>query len=311
MKVDSSKRSKKVVTPGKRKGKKAPKRQGLPDLRRDIEAIARHISDPCNSDLSISGLPGQRGIISRFVSEINTTFGGGGSSFNNDLFFSYFPSNTTYALSNQTAITTFTPTLGQVSGPGSSFFNAENTPGNTFRPLGACVEVMNFTNIMNRGGTWGVLHTPANVIDGNPTTTSRLFAASNERGLFGSESEPLMFTWRPGYMDDTYSTWAGVGENVDFTDRNCLTLVMSGPEEVQSVRIRITLVCEWLPNIGLTTNGLVTPTAGGSTHNLRSSQVVSALDKAKPGWFGPMMKEYGMPILKNLGTQLLGMIAAV
>jgi hypothetical protein len=292
------------------KGQKKPKVrtstlvESKKDLARDIELISKHISDPCNSDLSASGLPGQKGMVARFVSDIDVSFGTGTSQF-----FSYFPSNTTYALSGGNSTHLFTPILGQYSGPGSSFFNSDSTPGNTFRPLGACIEVMNYTSIMNRGGTWAVLHTPANVIDGVQTNYQNLIGAANERGLFGSGTEPLQFLWRPGYMDDAYSTWAGAGEEVDYTDRNAITLVLTGPDDnVQNCRIRITLVCEWLPNVGLTTTGLVAPTVGGSAHNLRSSQIVGALDKASPGWFGPMMSKYGPMAAKAIGNQLLKLI---
>ena len=235
-----SKNQKNVVKNKKSRVQKAPK---MNQLQQDMMAIARHISDPCNSDLSASGLPGQKGIVSRFVSETNFEMLSGTS-----LSITYCPATSSYSADATVGSgNTFTPNILGIGGPGTSFLGGSNPVANAFRPLGACIEVMNYTPTVSRGGMWAFLHTPTASVYNSLTNVDNQFASANERGTWGDGS-PVQALWRPGYLDDTYGTWDDSRNEVtDFTDRNSITFACMAGAERQDIRVRITLVCEWVP----------------------------------------------------------------
>lgn len=251
---------------------------------RDLKALMSHIADPCNSDLSISGLPGQRGIISRFVQEEVVTLEIG-----EFWTFSYFPAITSYSTDITASSTvTFAPNLFSNGGPGTSFLGGNTPVAENYRPLGACIELLNETSNINRSGSWAVVHSPAQTIQGITTSARNLSASANERGTWGN-GQSVMTNWRPGYLDDTYGKW-NYNVDADLSDKNVITTVISAGDRAQTIRIRVTLVAEWTPRLGTTSNGITTTLVGSSTSNLKSSQVVAMLDKATPKWWNSALQ---------------------
>lgn len=270
----------------KPKGKPKQKKQKSDPVSRDLEIIARHISDPCNSDLSSSGLPGQKGMIARFIHTLVVDVLAGKFAM-----YTFVPSTSTYSFSNNKLVgDEVIPNILSNGGPGTSFLNSN--VAKSFRPLGACVELINTNTIMTKGGSYSFLHTPVETIHEVGSDAGQYMAAANERGQFGMDSVEVK--WRPGMLDDTYGTWdATGGEPKEFTDKNCLTVVLGAGTVDQTIEIRTTLICEWVPNIGHTANGLVTPLTGGSCHNIRSAQVVAMLDQQRPHWWYQTAKAAG------------------
>nr|UJQ92828.1 MAG: hypothetical protein [Narnaviridae sp.] len=284
----------------KKKMKGGKKMVRSPTFRSDLDTIARHISDPCNSDLNESGLPGQKGIISRFVMEQNIELTAGATAS-----LTYLPATSTYSLDAVVGSSSvYTPNVLVVGGPGTTFLGGSSPIAASYRPLGACVEVFNYTPTVSRGGMWAILHTPANTINNVPTTTDNQFACANERGTFGDGS-PVQALWRPGYLDDTYGIWDDLrGESTDLTDRNSVTVALLAGASDQSIRVRMTLVCEWVPRVANTANGIVTPLVGSSTHNIKSSQVVAVLDHYRPNWWSSALRKMGSVAVQGLNTYM-------
>jgi hypothetical protein len=262
--------------------------KGKNDVDSDIQRIARHISDPCNSDLSSSGLPGQKGFVSRFVEEIECIVPA-----NEACVVGYWPGASSFSKHTGAIGFSYTPNILANGGPGTNFLGTSSAVASSFRPLGVCFEIMNYTRTINRGGMWAVINMPVKGFTGVATTPARLQSASNERGTFG-DGRPIQALWRPGLADDTYGVWNDANnEFKDQTDSTALVTVLSAGDAEQTIRLRMVLVCEWVPKIGETANGLIVPTAGASTHNIRSSQVVAALDKQRPGWWCSAIQSLG------------------
>jgi len=298
----------KVQKPKTSKNKSKPKvRNYSSDVYRDLDLIAQHIADPCNSDLSASGLPGQKGFVSRFsANQVFTVEAGkhfwevifpGALNFDNG-----FPA---------LGIDTYTPDIFSIGGPGTGFFNGG--PGYDYRVLGYCVEMFNITNTMSRGGSWSALHTTVDQVHKVESTVNTYRAAANERGSFGT-NDSVMIKWRPGLLDDTYGLWHGAQdgktEPAEFSDKNALAITISAPSENQSIELRHVAIVEWIPRIGVSNLGLSTPTVGASTHNIRSSQVAAMLDRQDPHWWfevGKMARSSLVPLAKSAIRNLMGM----
>jgi hypothetical protein len=286
------KNGKKMNGTPQKKGKNVKSRSN--PLQKELGVVAQHLLDPCRSPLTESGLPGQKGMISRFATVESVSVTG-----DHNYWLVINPGFLSYDSGISANVgATFTPSTMSKDGPGKNFLTTG--PGLTYRTLGFCLEVMNTTPQLDRGGMWNALHAPADVFYLNETSGANLIASANEGGTFGGETS-VMIKWRPGYMDDTYADYKGVDDSWDLNDRNSIVLNVLAPSSIQTLSVKMTAIVEWVPKIGTTFNGMVTPLTGGSTHNLKSAQVASMLDKTHGDWWYERRDQ-----LIGMGVEALG-----
>lgn len=212
----------------------------------------RMLRDPCHASLAESAYAGRSGITSRFVN-INTYTGTSNTAF----FSSYAPcplSRATVLAADAT--TAITPVFSSDM-PGAAFITAN---ADCYRIIGCCLGIEYIGTELNRSGAvyGGVL--PTSVISGGAATT-----IDTVKVLLGAESrtpdaKTLEILWFPGTDDTHYNKRTDAG-NFDDTHNSIVFCAENLPSGVQ-LKIRQTVIIEWLPKIGLGMS--MPPPAAGS-----------------------------------------------
>lgn len=258
-------------------------------------ALARALSDPCNAPLEPGVYPGQTGFITRFAQS--------------------------YTISLSAAQTAFM--VAVAPGPGISFggaatdlatataFAAFNTyvPGSSFsttnaksqRCLGACFEFFTNATPLNAQGTFYYGVVPYSVPSAYTVATALNSIVPTLQHMSKVNADAYELKFRPGILDSAYSTPNTPLTSAEVDDKNALVLVGGGFPASSTITIKVTLVMEWLPNIGLS---LSTPVgiAPPSVHTVDS--VLHTLDSAAPSWWAGRVGDAARFVWKHGGEQL-------
>lgn len=279
------------------------------DVNRDahIQAIAGLLNDPCNAPLPPPFLPGEQGMITRFVfdgSLINTG--------NNSGYLVFHP-NTGWAVSNNAA-------TGSTSIPASDFtISAANSPGFNFlsanatkvRGLAACVTVLpaalSITSITGDICVSSVSPSAVRQIIGAAHTVDALASYTNARTAIERRAYDTKF--KPSNLDSKYSSYQNtgtiIGTGTDIDDTSAILVVIRGVPTGSPINVRITWICEWVPKFNLGLSASVTNKPMAVDH----MAVGAILDRKRPNWWNNLLHEAGEAV--SYGVKQLGRTASM
>lgn len=208
------------------------------------------LRDPCNATLGESAYPGRAGMVNRFTS-ITTYAGSPGQT---AFLAQYSPASLAFTASAPaTSATPFVQSFDQPV-PGQPYIVASS---DSFRVIGFCVSIQYVGTELSRSGTiyGGVLPASAIPAGVSMTVDTAKVLLTNEARTPDRELELL---WFPGTKDMDYA------KNTDpvFQDsHNILVVAAEGLPEGLSLKIRQTIIVEWLPKTTLGMS-MPPPTAG-------------------------------------------------
>lgn len=263
------------------------------DTNRDIHinAIAALLNDPCNAPLPPPFLPGEQGMITRFVFDGALIGAGNGSGY------LVFHPNSGWAVSNNAA-------TGSTAIPASDFsISATNSPGFNFlaanatkvRGLAACVTVLpaalSITAITGDICVSSVSPSAVRQIISASHTVDSLASYTNARTAIERRAYDTKF--KPGNLDSKYSSYQNtgtiVGTGTDIDDTSAILVVIRGVPTGSPINIRITWICEWVPKFNLGLSASVTNKPMAVDH----MAVGAMLDRKKPNWWNNLLHEAG------------------
>lgn len=243
-KTKTTKTTRTVGTQSTRRSRKKKSSGGAPAMRSMTGLVATShwnmVRDPCNATLAESAYPGRAGMVNRFTS-IQTYSGVTGQT---AFMAQYLPAGLAFtATAPATSATSFVQTFDQgMAGQTYVVGNSES-----YRVIGFCVNISYIGTELNRSGTiYGGILPASSIPAGAPHTVDAVKALlPNESRTPDRELELL---WFPGTMDMDYA------KNTDdvFKDpHNILVIAAEGLPDGLSLRIRQTIIVEWLPKVAL------------------------------------------------------------
>lgn len=207
------------------------------------------VRDPCHANLGESAYPGRAGLTNRFKSVTTYTTGTDTS-----ILMSYNPASLAGAVNSAANSSTVVNPAYTVHMPGQLHLLAN---ADSWRPIGCCLDIEYIGTELNRSGAiyGGVL--PASNLPAGFNTTVDLVKTL----LTGESRTPdhsLQLNWFPGTGDMDYSK----STDPTFADtHNNLTVCAEGLPAGLSLKVTVTVIVEWLPNVALGMT-MPPPTAG-------------------------------------------------
>lgn len=288
------KQSKKGAAPAKGgKGKKSMKATNKAVLDRRALALAHSLADPCNSVLEPGVYPGQTGFITRFSTTTQLVLGAAQTAF---IQATTPAAMIGWGIAAADGNASLVPAFLQTNVPGAAFVNA-NCRG--IRCLGACFEFFTNAAPLNAQGTFYYGVVPhSTVANTNPFVINQ--ATGNLQFMSKVNADAYEVKWRPGVLDEQYTTPNLNLSAAEWDDKNTLVLMGTGFPANSTITLKTTIILEWLPNNNI---GLATPATGGSSP-YKTSQVLHALDTVSGSWWGGRVGNAAKFVWRNGGQQL-------
>lgn len=288
--------TKKKVQP-KRKVVAKPKRAKIPMANRAVLdrralAFAHALADPCNAVLEPGVYPGQTGFITRFASTTQLILGATQTAF---IQATTPAAMIGWGIAAVDGNTSLTPAFLQTNVPGATFVNANCK---AVRCLGACFEFFTNAAPLNAQGTFYYGVVPHSTVANSFGTINA--ATGNLQFMSKVNADAYEVKWRPGILDEQYTTPNQNLTSSEWDDKNSLVLMGTGFPVNSTITLKTTLIIEWVPVNNI---GLATPITGGATSHT-SSQVVHALDSVNSNWWGGRVGDAAKFVWKNGGQQL-------
>lgn len=200
----------------------------------------RMLRDPCHATLGESAYPGRAGLTSRFTG-ITTYSGGTDTAF----YASYAMSALAQASGTAaSSATSFIPVYG-IGLPGQSYMIAN---ADSYRVIGACISMEYTGTELNRSGIiyGGVL--PASTIPAGVATSIDALKVLLSSETRTPDTRTLEINWFPGTNDSEYVKTT----DAVYTDsHNNVTIAMESMPAGVQMKVRVTVIIEWLPKISL------------------------------------------------------------
>jgi len=159
-------------------------------------------------------------------------------------------------------------------GPAGTFIGNSTAK---FRPVAACVEIIPSAVSYNSiTGEIGATITATNQVSTTGTyTVDNVFALTSARSVLAKRNYTV--NWFPGGLDHTYQPTLSNGSAAlsDQSDNNAVLIAWRGYPAGISLTIRVTVVLEWTPIIGIGTGASATP-AQAIDHNKQLAELHSA-----------------------------------
>lgn len=276
--------------PGK-KGKKAGKKPA--GKNEGSNALVRLLRDPCGADVNTAtAYLGSTGYVSRFTKDVTIGTGAGETAG----MVAFTPSVLNYT----SAVTTAPHGLNLVATTGAgisgTLLPSDNMPGSTFlkanasnyKVLAACVQVMYTGAESTRAGWISIGNCPATALINASGSTQDGYAPDGVAGglpiIRPIDAQVVECVWKPDVGDhEAQTTTAVTGASCFelFTGKGSIVIAFGGLPATAGLRIRLTTVVEWAPEI---TFGAVANTTL-KNHSNAFERAVAWLEKTSSKWW--------------------------
>lgn len=207
--------------------------------------------DPCNASLNQSAYAGRAGITNRFSAISSYTAGGDSSAIG-----LFSPAALTFSFNTAAGPgVTVTPVFNQALA-GNAFIAANS---DAMRVIGFCLNISYLGTELDRKGAIYGGNLPSSAIpagSGVNVDTAKVLLTSEAR----TPDRELELRWFPGVQDAEYNKWTD--PDVFKDTHNTLVLCMENLPAGLQVRIRHTVIVEWLPKLSIGMS--MTSPVGGS-----------------------------------------------
>lgn len=260
-------------------------------------AFSALLADPCNGPLVPDVYPGEKGIVSRFVSDTTLSQSTGLTCG----LLIYHPASGMVHTSGDlvsSSVTTLSYSYGVVS-PG---YGSLNTIAAKQRCLAACITAFaasaSVTSITGEYAC-GVcsLDTLAN---GSSLSFDQAFTLATARGAI--ERRAVDIKWKPNALDSRYTT-KGTFAGADASDTNVVFLVFRNFPAGLGIAARITGVLEWTPKVGTG----VAPSTTTNSNPLPITDIVARMDARSPSWYQTVSGSFAqalMPTVRGMAQEV-------
>lgn len=272
------------TTKSKKRAQRTKSKRMKQVVPRGLSNYQQLVADPCAGPLC-SPYGGERGIVQRFNADFSVNVTAGFTAG----FFMYSPAANTYFYNgNASSNVAIAPATGV--GPAGTFIG---TSTSKFRPIASCVEVIpSAVSYNNITGEIGAIVTATNQVSTAGTyTVDNVFTLTTARSVLAKRNYNVV--WFPGGLDHTYQPTAVNGSATlsDQSDNNSVLVAWRGYPAGTSLTIRVTVVLEWTPLIGIGTGASATPAPGIDHH-----KQVAELHNAHPSFWNNFLSEVGRDI---------------
>lgn len=232
--------------PKKQRTKRVQKPQLTRTPQLDLMALkhAHMLYDPCNSDLSESTYPGDRGYVNRFTANNGTPTLAGHTGF----VLIFKPGNALGHISSFTdPAANITIAFGNGNYPGNAFYSTNCAKQ---RAVAFCVSLQHLASATNVSGfiDFGVISAAQlpNAAVMSPNQIAGLL--TNKVTAMSTLTQTLEVKWCPGSFDDRYCPQ---GVTDDDSDRNVVVIVGRNLAASVGTGFKVTAITEWAPKVGL------------------------------------------------------------
>jgi len=281
------------MTKNKKSTKPAKKVKRRVRTQRGLTPYQGLLVDPCAGTLE-SPYSGERGVIQRFTADFTINNSAGLTSG----YFMYSPAANTYFYNaNASSTVAIAPITGV--GVAGTFLG---TSANKFRPISACLEVIpSAVSYNSMTGEIGAAVCATNQITTAGTyRVDDVFTLCQARSVLAKKNYSV--NWFPGGLDHTYAVGVNNGSATlsDQADQNAVLIAYRGYPAGIALVIRITVVLEWTPVIGIGTAASSAPAAG-----VDFAKQVGGLHSMKPDWWHNFAASamHGMGVLANYAAR--------